>query len=86
MPGITDKYDYKHLIVTRGPKGSIYYSKDKGFHEAPQLASIIIEASWGGGCLFCPHCSINGHGCAARSGIIHWERGWGIGCSDRLQS
>ena len=39
MSVITDKYDYKHLIVTRGPKGSIYYSKDKGFQEALAPAS-----------------------------------------------
>lgn len=52
MSVIADKYDYNHLIVTRGSKGSVYYSKKNGFHEAPALALNVIDAVGAGDAYF----------------------------------
>jgi rfaE bifunctional protein nucleotidyltransferase chain/domain len=52
MKQITDRHDYRHLIVTRGAQGSLYYSKKYGFHESPALASKVVDTVGAGDAFF----------------------------------
>lgn len=43
---------FKKLMVTRGAKGSVFYSNDSGFHEAPAVASKVVDAIGAGDAFF----------------------------------
>jgi len=52
MEKILKRYDYKDLMVTLGPKGSLFYSRKEGFNETPALASKVIDSVGAGDALF----------------------------------
>lgn len=52
MELILKRYDYGEIIVTRGPEGSTYYSRNFGFHETPAFASKIIDTVGAGDAFF----------------------------------
>ncbi|OGC14140.1 hypothetical protein A3J90_07435 [candidate division WOR-1 bacterium RIFOXYC2_FULL_37_10] len=52
MEMLLQKFDYKNLIVTRGKQGSLFYSKETDFIEAPALASKVIDTVGAGDAFF----------------------------------
>ena len=42
----------EHIIATRGSSGSLCYSKEHGFHEAPAFASRVVDAIGAGDAFF----------------------------------
>ncbi|MFC1570445.1 PfkB family carbohydrate kinase [Candidatus Omnitrophota bacterium] len=49
---VYDKLNCKHIIATRGPRGSLSYSKEEGFHETPAFAYRIVDAIGAGDAFF----------------------------------
>ena len=42
----------EHVIATRGPAGSLAYSKKEGFHETPAFAYRVVDAIGAGDAFF----------------------------------
>jgi len=42
----------EHIIATRGPSGSLCYSKDKGYHETPAFSNRVVDAIGAGDAFF----------------------------------
>ncbi|MFH1798601.1 MAG: PfkB family carbohydrate kinase [Candidatus Omnitrophota bacterium] len=49
---IYQKLNCSHIISTRGPHGSLSYSKEEGFHETPAFAYNIVDAVGAGDAFF----------------------------------
>lgn len=49
---ILQKVGCEHIIATRGPYGSICYSKDHGYHETPAFSSNVVDAIGAGDAFF----------------------------------
>ncbi len=52
MKSMLTQLNCKNLMVTRGPQGSLSYSKEYGFHKTPAFASKIIDAVGAGDAFF----------------------------------
>lgn len=63
MLGIMKSGRYRNLIVTKGPRGSVFYSKNTGFLEAPALASRVIDSVGAGDALFAYTAPVMAVGC-----------------------
>ena len=50
--GILKKVGCEHIIATRGPYGSICYSKEHGYHETPAFSSNVVDAIGAGDAFF----------------------------------
>ncbi len=44
--------DCEHIIATRGPSGSICYSKERGYHETPAFSNHVVDAIGAGDAFF----------------------------------
>jgi len=42
----------KHIIATRGPLGSLCYSKERGYHETPAFSNHVVDAIGAGDAFF----------------------------------
>lgn len=49
---VYDQLKCEHIIVTRGPHGSLCYSKKDGFHETPAFSYRVIDAIGAGDAFF----------------------------------
>jgi sugar/nucleoside kinase (ribokinase family) len=49
---VYDKLKCEYIITTRGPIGSISYSKKSGFHETPAFAYRVIDSVGAGDAFF----------------------------------
>ena len=49
---VQDMLGCEHIIATRGPRGSLSYSKSEGFHETPAFAQCVVDSIGAGDAFF----------------------------------